>query len=75
MPFMTMKCKDCGEQFEYFQRTVTSEIKPECKCGSVNAERVFNSMPSVNLVKGSGGFHSRDYEDPRKKMEYLASDP
>ena len=73
---LTMRCEECTHEYEYLHRKISEEPAPICeKCGSPKCVQVFAEMPGVNLVKGKGGFYSRDYEDPRKKIEYLGSDP
>lgn len=76
MPFFNIVCKDCGHEYEWYQRKIGStELIQNCpECGSKEVEK---KIGNVNVHYKGSGFYTNDYgwkSDQKKKMEYLASD-
>lgn len=53
MPLFTIKCKSCLEIVEKFIKNSEDPITFECKCGSIDFERVFDFAVKGNTWRGA----------------------
>lgn len=68
MPIYEYRCADCGRLTSVFTRSVSAEVKAECRnCGSKKLERA----PSRFAVRRTDADVLRDYgSEPRRLEDY-----